>query len=228
MISQLCPAHPAGSVPIVEAMTRAARVEVPAATGRAVHLRAGERVRVIDVNGGQVGDVFAFATNAEDGPALTEHHSAAHTRATTSRLFPVVGEHFVTDRRRPILTLVEDTSPGQHDLLVAACDPARYAALGAPGHRSCAQNLREALAGLGHTYDGPTPQPINVFMQIPVAPDGRLSWLPAPSGPGDAITFEAVVDCVVAVSACPQDIVGINAATLSPLALEVVPAERAS
>ncbi|HYH30324.1 MAG TPA: urea carboxylase-associated family protein [Pseudonocardia sp.] len=213
-------------------MTRTARVEVPAGTGRAVHLRAGERIRVIDVNGGQVGDVFAFA-NAEDGSALgehplAEHHSAAHTRATVSRLFPAVGEHFVTERRRPILTLVEDTSPGQHDMLIAACDPARYAALGAPGHRSCAENLREALAGLGLTYEGPTPQPINVFMRIPVTADGRLSWLAAPSAAGDAITFEAATDCVVAVSACPQDIVGINAATLSPLALEVVPAERAS
>lgn len=207
---------------------KAARVEVPAGTGRAIHLRVGERVRIIDVNGGQVGDVFAFAADAEDGSALVEHHSAGHTRATVSRLFPAVGEHFVTDRRRPILTLVEDTSPGQHDLLIAACDPARYAALGAPGHRSCAENLREALAGLGLTYDGPTPQPINVFMRIPVASDGRLSWLSAPSAAGDSITFEAAVGCVVAVSACPQDLVGINTASLSPLALEVVPAERAS
>ncbi|HET6259542.1 MAG TPA: urea carboxylase-associated family protein [Pseudonocardia sp.] len=190
-------------------------VEVPAGTGRAVHVTAGERIRVVDPAGGQVGDVFAFAG--------AEHHSAAHTRAATSRLFPAVGEHFVTDRRRPILTLVEDTSPGQHDMLIAACDPERYAALGAPGHRSCAENLRETLAAVGHDYTGPTPQPINVFMRIPVDGDGRLRWLSAPTAPGDAITFEAVLDCVVVVSACPQDIVGINAGGLSPLAIEILP-----
>jgi len=191
-------------------------VEVPAGTGRAVRVSAADRVRVVDPAGGQVGDVFAFTE--------TEHHSAAHTRAATSRLFPAIGEHFVTQRRRPILTLVEDTSPGQHDMLIAACDPERYAALGAAGHRSCADNLREALAAIGHNYAGTTPQPINVFMQIPVEPDGRLRWLPAQTAPGDAITFEVVMDCIVVVSACPQDIVGINAGSLSPLVIEVQPA----
>jgi uncharacterized protein YcgI (DUF1989 family) len=200
----------------MEVPTGTTVVEVPAGTGRAVHVSAGDRVRVIDPAGGQVGDVFAFTE--------TEHHSAAHTRAATSRLFPAIGEHFVTQRRRPILTLVEDTSPGQHDMLIAACDPERYAALGAAGHRSCADNLREALAAIGHDYAGTTPQPINIFMRIPVEPDGRLRWLPAPTAPGDAITFEAVMDCIVVVSACPQDIVGINAGSPSSLVIEVQPA----
>ena len=204
------------------ATTRAVRVRVAPGTGRAVRVAEGERVRVIDVAGGQVGDVFAFV--APVGGELSEHHSAAHTRAAVSRLFPAVGEPFVTDRRRTVLTLVEDTSPGHHDMLIAACDPQRYAALGAAGHRSCAENMHEALAAFGLTYAGPTPQPINVFMRIPVAPDGRLSWLPASSAAGAAVTFEAALDCVVAVSACPQDIVGINRAGLSPLAVEVHPA----
>jgi hypothetical protein len=200
---------------VVHASREASVVEVPAGTGRAVRVTAGDRVRVIDPDGGQVGDVFAF-TDAE-------HHSASHTRAATSRLFPAIGEHFMTQRRRPILTLVEDTSPGHHDMLIAACDPERYAALGAPGHRSCAENLREALAAVGHPYSGPTPQPINVFMRIPVDRDGRLQWLAAPTAPGDSISFEAVMDCVVVVSACPQDIAGINAGSLSPLVIAVSP-----
>ncbi|WP_433295479.1 DUF1989 domain-containing protein [Pseudonocardia sp. CA-142604] len=190
-------------------------VEVPAGTGRAVRVTAGDRVRLIDPQGGQVGDVFAFTD--------VEHHSASHTRAATSRLFPAIGEHFMTQRRRPILTLVEDTSPGFHDMLIAACDPERYAALGATGHRSCAENLREALAAVEHGYSGPTPQPINVFMRIPVQQDGRLQWLAAATAPGDSITLEAVMDCLVVVSACPQDIVGINAGSLSPLVIEVSP-----
>ena len=193
------------------------RIEVPGGAGRAVRVRAGELVRVVDRDGGQVGDVFAFAAGNSD-----EHLSGAHTRAATSRLFPAVGEAFVTDRRRPILTLVADTSPGRHDMLIAACDPQRYAQLGAPGHRSCATNLREALAAVGHPYSGPVPQPINVFMRIPVAADGTLSWLPAPTAPGDAITFRAELDAVVVVSSCPQDLVGINRGAPSPLAVEVL------
>lgn len=200
------------------------RIEVPGGTGRAVRVRAGERIRVVDVAGGQVGDVFAFAHVGEHPSTehhSTEHHSAAHTRTQTRRLFPAVGEQFVTDRRRPILTLVADTSPGEHDMLIAACDPQRYALLGAPDHRSCAANLREALAAIGHPYAGPTPQPINVFMQIPVGADGSLTWLPAPTAAGDAITFRAELDAVVVVSSCPMDIVGINRGGPARLAVEV-------
>ncbi|MFK0247850.1 DUF1989 domain-containing protein [Amycolatopsis azurea] len=195
------------------------RTEVPPGTAKAVRVAAGDLVRVIDVEGGQVGDVFAFTGS---GTELAEHHSAAHTRAANDRLFPAVGESFVTDRRRPILTLVEDTSPGEHDMLIPACDPARYEALGAPGHRSCATNLREALDEAGLSFTGPIPQPINVFMRIPVGEDGRLSWLTASSRPGDAVTLRAELDCVVVVSACPQDLVSISDAGLSPLAIETI------
>ncbi|BCI52958.1 hypothetical protein NIIDNTM18_22360 [Mycolicibacterium litorale] len=191
------------------------REVVPAGTGRAVTLRRGDRVRVIDVEGGQVGDVFAFA--ADDG---AEHLSASHTRTATSRLFPRVGESFVTNRRRPILAFVEDTSPGVHDMLIAACDAERYRAFGLEGHPSCADNLRGALelSGLGLTE---VPQPVNIFMNIPVADDGALSWLPAPTRPGDAVVFEAVMDCVVVVSACPMDVNAINGHRPTQLAIEI-------
>ncbi|MFF5264369.1 DUF1989 domain-containing protein [Actinomadura viridis] len=197
-------------------MVTIGRTVVPAGEGRAVRVRAGQRVRVVDVEGGQVGDLFAFAS---DDPR--EHLSAAHTRSVTSRLFPQMGESFVTDRRRPILALAGDTSPGSHDMLIAACDPARYEALGVPGHASCARNLELALAGLGLSA-AVTPQPVNVFMRIPVEGSGRLRWLPAESRAGDAITFEAAMDCVVVVSACPQDLAGINGDTLTPLAIDVL------
>jgi uncharacterized protein YcgI (DUF1989 family) len=202
-------------------MVTTERTMVPAGEGRAVRVGAGRRVRVVDVEGGQVGDLFAFAA---DDPR--EHLSAAHTRSVTSRLFPRVGESFVTDRRRPILALVDDTSPGWHDMLIAACDPARYEALGVPGHASCARNLESALAALGPAGTAPavaaTPQPVNVFMRIPVEESGRLRWLPAGSRPGDAVTFEALMDCVVVLSACPQDLNPINGDGPTPLAIDVL------
>jgi uncharacterized protein len=193
------------------------RAVVPAGAGRAVSLRRGQHVRVVDLRGGQVGDVFALVA---DDP--TEHLSASHTRTHTSRLFPHIGEAFVTNRRRPILTLVADTSPGAHDMLIAACDPERYRTLGVPQHGSCAMNLRTSLAQNGLRTDI-VPQPINVFMRIPVDPRGNLSWLPAASRAGDAITFAANMDCVVVVSACPMDLNAINGERPTPLAIEVRP-----
>ena len=58
-------------------------IEVPARDGRAVNVVTGERFAVVDVAGGQVGDLFAF--NAED---VSEYASAEHTRVALSRLFP--------------------------------------------------------------------------------------------------------------------------------------------
>ncbi|MCP2170119.1 DUF1989 domain-containing protein [Goodfellowiella coeruleoviolacea] len=193
---------------------------VPAGAAGAVEVRAGQRVRVVAVEGSQVADLFAFTRGD-----LAEHLSAAHTRGHVNRLFPRVGEQFVTTARRPILTLVEDTSPGRHDMLVPACDPARYRALGHVGaHRSCAENLREALAPWGDP--GLVPQPVNLFMDISVASDGELVWGVSPAGPGAAVTLRAELDCVVVVSACPQDLNVINGGAPGPLLVEVVPAER--
>jgi uncharacterized protein len=193
------------------------RIEVPAGAGRGVRVPAGQRFRVIDVDGGQVADTFAF--RAGD---VTEFHSAEHTRVHVSRLFPRPGEHFVTNHRRPILLLEEDATPGIHDMLCAACDPERYAGLGVEGwHASCRENLELAMAQLGHTRIE-IPQPINLFMNIPVDEAGRLGWEPAPTRPGDFVTLRAEMDCLVVVSACPQDIVAINGTAPSPVAIELL------
>ena len=192
-------------------------IDVLAREGRGVRVAAGHRFRVIDVEGGQVADTFAF--RADD---VSEYHSAEHTRAVVSRLFPRVGEQFVTNHRRPILTLVEDRSPGIHDMLCAACDPERYSGLGVEGwHASCQENLRRAMGELG-VPEVEVPQPVNLFMNIPVREGGALGWEPAPTAAGDSVTLRAEMDCYVVVSACPQDIVPINGLNPTPIAIELL------
>jgi uncharacterized protein YcgI (DUF1989 family) len=193
-----------------------ARYRVPATEGIAVNVDAGQRIAIIDVDGGQVGDVFAF--HRDD---LTEYLSASHTRAHNFRVFPAVGEPFVSNLRRPMLRLLADTSPGYHDLLIAACDPPRYAQLGVEGwHASCAENLMTALARVGLAV-AHVPQPFNIFMRTPPREDGTIAFLPAESAPGDRVELEALIDLVLVVSACPSDLVGINAGVLSDLAIEL-------
>jgi uncharacterized protein YcgI (DUF1989 family) len=63
-------------------------------------------------------------------------------------------------------------------------------------------------------------------MNIPVDEAGRLGWEPAPTRPGDFVTLRAEMDCLVVVSACPQDIVAINGTAPSPVAIELL-SERA-
>src|SRR5436309_10331969 len=180
----------------------AATVHIPAREGRALRVEAGRSFRVIDPEGGQVADTWAFVA---DDPG--EFHSAQHTRAYLSRLFPQPGEQFVTNTRRPILLLEEDATPGIHDLLVAACDPERYQGLGGEGwHASCQENLQTALRALGVEPPRFAPQPINLFMNTPALADATIDWLPAPTKAGGSVLMRAALDLVLVVSACPQDI----------------------
>ena len=117
---------------------------VPAGHGRLVSLHAGQRLAVINTFGTQVVDTWAFS---RADPA--ECMSMAQSRSVNSRLFALPGQCFVSTRRRAMLRLVEDTSPGYHDTLLCACNGAIYRELGCAGyHRSCEDNLHEA-AGHG-------------------------------------------------------------------------------
>ncbi len=179
---------------------------VPAGEGRAIRISAGQVAHIIDEAGGQVVDTWAFVQQ-DTG----EFHSAEHTRVSVGKLFPGLGEVFVTNRRRPILRFEDDRSPGTHDMLVAACDPTRYEQLGVEGwHASCQENLQSAMASVGHPAVR-VPQPINVFMNTPFLPDGNLRWLSTETGVGDSVAFRALLDIWLVVSACPQDMTGINA-----------------
>jgi hypothetical protein len=189
-------------------MTAPPILTIPARRGAAARVAAGQRVTVINTHGTQVVDTWAF--NARD-PA--EWMSMEASRAWFMKLRAAVGDTFRTNQRRPILTLIEDTSGGAHDTLMAACDLPRYRLLGVDGHHdNCRDNLHAALTGLGITVPA-TPSPLNLFMNIPWTADGALVWAEPVSTPGSYVRFRAEMDLVVAFSACPQDILPINGRT---------------
>lgn len=73
-----------------------------------------------------------------------------HTHASLNKLIPEVGDTMTSNERKPMLTVVEDTTDGVHDTLIAACDRWRYEELGGDeGHRNCADNLVESLSEIG-------------------------------------------------------------------------------
>ena len=183
-------------------------VTIPARRGKAARVRAGQHVRVVNTHGAQVVDTWAFS--AADPP---EWMAMEASRAWFLKLRAAVGDAFLTNRRRPILALVEDTSGGAHDTLMAACDQERYGLLGVTGHHdNCRDNLHAALAELGISVPA-TPSPLNLFMNIPWTPDGTLAWAEPISTPGSYVRMRAEIDLVVAFSACPQDILPINGRT---------------
>ncbi len=186
-------------------------ITVPARRGKAAFVSEGQSVRVINTHGQQVVDTWAFRRDD-----LAEFMSMEHSRTSLGRIMPMTGQSMTTNHRRPILTVIEDTSGGIHDTLLAACDRYRYELLGCEGyHDNCTDNLASALAELGLTPPE-TPSPWNLFMNIPVGPDGSVSFEPPVSGPGDYIILRAEMDIVIAFSACPQDVVPINGVDCVP------------
>ena len=178
---------------------------IPARRGVATHLKKGQTIKVINTHGSQVVDFWAF--NAEH-PG--EFMSMEHCRVALGRYRPISGDTLITNQRRKILKFVEDTSPGVHDTMMAACDRFRYEQLGCTEyHDNCTDNLWEALASV-RFKPTETPCPFNLWQNTPVDSTGSIEQLPTVSKRGDFVLFKALMEIVVCFSACPQDIVQIN------------------
>jgi len=187
-------------------------VTIPAREGRAARVPRGSSIEIINPLGTQVVDVWALCP-----PDFTEHMSMEHTRVALGRLIPRVGDTLYSNDRRPLMTVVADTSPGVHDTLMASCDAARYRMLGHPGyHDNCHDNFAAALRALDISPP-PLPAPFNLFMNVPWTPDGSLAFEAPVSQPGDLVRLRADTDLVVIMSACPQDLTAVNGSEHHPV-----------
>ncbi|MES2540097.1 MAG: DUF1989 domain-containing protein, partial [Pseudomonadota bacterium] len=80
---------------------------------------------------------------------------------------------------------------------------------------NCTDNLHGALRQID-LRAGDCPAPLNLWMNIPVDSDGRISWGEPLSKPGDYVVLRAMIDCIVVMSTCPQDMIPINGANCTP------------
>jgi uncharacterized protein YcgI (DUF1989 family) len=192
-------------------------VLVAAQSVRAISVAAGELVRVVDVDGHQVGDMWAIDA-ADPGLWL----STGHTRDRCERLFPAVGGQFRDQHGEPILRLVADTSPGLHDMLFPPCDRWLYESRGLAGHPNCRDNFLAAVASAGISPPV-VPAPVNLFQNSGPQPDGRLLVGTAASRPGDAISFRAERDLIFVLTACSVDYPPLNDGHCGPLRIEITP-----
>ena len=136
--------------------------------------------------------------------------SMEHCRVGLGRYRPKLGDVLITNQRRKILKFLEDTSPGVHDTMMAACDSYRYEQLGCEEyHDNCTDNLWEALAAL-RFKPTETPCPFNLWQNTPVDENGQIEQKPTVSKKGDFVLFKVLMNAVLSFSACPQDIVQIN------------------
>ncbi|BDT68104.1 hypothetical protein os1_22860 [Comamonadaceae bacterium OS-1] len=167
---------------------------------------AGQTLRILDLEGNQAVDtLFYCAANSE------ERYSAADTIARNGQLYLGLGSKLYSSAGRVMLTITADTC-GRHDTLGGACssesNTVRYALDKRPMH-SCRDSFMHALChcheagalGLGKRDIAPN---INFFMNVPVTPEGRLSFEDGISGAGKYVELRAEMDVVVLISNCPQ------------------------
>ena len=191
------------------------RYVIPARQGRAVRLKRGDLLTIANPHGNQVCDFFAIVDGVPG-----EFLSMEHCRTALRRIYVSAGDVLVTNRRRALIEIVEDTSPGVHDILIACCDLPRYQQLGASGyHDNCADNFKMSLLAIGEQVVH-VPSPFNIWMNIPVSKSGEYEWKPPVSAPGDYIVLKAHEDCIAIMSACPQDMTPVNGVNAVPKELE--------
>ena len=191
------------------------RHEIAPRSGAGFALDKGQRLTVIDPEGGQVADLLAF--NRHDiGEAL----SNGRTIDYASRIYLPTGDPLYSNRSNVMLDIVED-EVGRHDFLLTPCSKEMFRILygDADPHRGCFGNLAAALEPFGVTPDM-LPVAFNCFMNVPVDGEtGIVRVLPPLSKAGDKIVFEARMDLVIGLTACSAPL--SNGGSFKPIAWEV-------
>lgn len=174
----------------------------PAGEGWLCTVKRGQTLRIVDLEGNQAVDTIFY--NAND---TEESYSVTDTLQHQGGIYLSTGSVLMSNRGNPMLTIVADTC-GRHDTLGGACaaesNTVRYATQKKFMH-SCRDNYLLTLAradnGMGKRDLVPN---INFFMNVPVTPEGGLTFEDGVSGPGKYVEMRAEMDVLVLVSNCPQ------------------------
>ena len=192
-------------------------VVIPKNSGRAFVVKKGRRIRV---EGKSIVDFVAFNLNN-----LKERFDQARTKTNQAKVFISTGDHLYSKSNNIMLTIVADTfKEGRHDLQKGMCsrkrfemvaqglarrdfvggvDPNPKAAEDIPDH-GCWENLTEALKSWDIAPED-IPSPFNIFQTMTIDPDtGRMLDTFVRPKAGAYVDFKADMDCLVAVSACPE------------------------
>ena len=195
---------------------------VPARHARAFEVTRGRTLRIHQIEGGQVGDCVFY--NARD------HREMYHVGQTwainvicgtgTSKSF----KYFYSKppRENVMMTVVADSYGDHWGNMGGRCSKRLYELRDniADGHRSCQENLAEALAPYGLSGDDIV-DVFNVFMTVDLRTDGSFTIRPTTAGPDDYIDLRADMDILAAISACPADTSPTNGGKSAPLGVRI-------
>jgi urea carboxylase-associated protein 1 len=175
---------------------------IPAGEPWIYELRRGQYFRILDLGGNQAVDTLFY--NAHD---YSDRYSAQDTIRAQRNLYLTTGTRLISTAGNTLMTIVADTC-GRHDTLGGACaqesNMVRYAIEKRHMH-ACRNSFLKAVTEWDH---GMTKRDItaniNFFMNVPVTPDGGLTFEDGISEPGKYVEMRAEMDVLVLISNCPQ------------------------
>lgn len=169
-------------------------------------LRRGQTFRIVDLEGNQAVDTLFFNAHYYE-----DRYSAQDTIRTQGNLYLTTGTKLISTERHHLLTIVADTC-GRHDTLGGACskesNQTRYALEKRSMHACREVFLKGAqvwsLATGKQLEKRDLTANINFFMNVPVTPEGKLSFEDGVSDAGKYVELVAEMDVLVVISNCPQ------------------------
>jgi len=192
-------------------------VVVAAGTPWVGRIERGQLFRIVDLEGNQAVDTLFY-----NAGALSERYSPSDTIRHQGALYLTTGTVLRSNLGRPLLTIVADTC-GQHDTIGGACsaesNTVRYG-----HHTKHMHNCRDSFllaterSGLGLCKRDLGPN-INFFMNVPVTPEGKLTFEDGISAGGKYVELRAEMDVLCLISNCPQLNNPCNAYNPTPIRL---------
>ncbi|MGB5444542.1 MAG: urea amidolyase associated protein UAAP2 [Psychromonas sp.] len=166
-------------------------------------VKAGQTLRILDIEGNQAADTLFY--NANDP---SERYSAIDTIREQGNVYLTSGTKLLSNEGNLMLEITADTC-GRHDTLGGACatesNTVRYAIDKKCMHAcrdswllAVAENPQFGLSKRDITHN------INFFMNVPVSAEGGLSFADGISGAGKYVELTAAMDVIVLLSNCPQ------------------------
>ena len=167
-------------------------------------------LRVIDPLGEQVSDLFAFAEQDHDCRL-----SSGRSLDYAGKIYLTTGDTLYANDSKPMFTIATDTV-GLHDFLLTPCSQEMFEILykHKGHHPSCFENLFLSLKEHG-IAEADISTTFNIFMNVKIDPQGKLTVGVPASKAGDYIDLRAELDMVCGLTACSAE--GSNNGSFKPI-----------
>lgn len=180
---------------------------VPAGEPWIHEIRKGQYFRIVDLKGNQAVDTFFY-----DAHDYSDRYSAQDTIRGQRNIYLTTGTKLMSSEGNELLTIVADTC-GRHDTLGGACanesNMVRYDIAKRHMH-ACRSSFLKAIVEWDHAHSEREMDKrdigsnINFFMNVPVTPEGKLTFEDGISEPGKYVEMRAERDVLALISNCPQ------------------------